>query len=450
MSLDKASPAFIQFHDNLKNSEIYSYKINFVSFNQGVIDNMEIINNFINKIKKESGVEIGFHDYNVKKITNIYEKLKRQNSISVLLPYKHLQQSYSNKNVESYVGLINGKDLVKSLDEVIGTIFDENIRLHEVKSKINEGIKQTAADEKDAIMFYLYNNGITFICDKANMSPSNLSIKLDGASIVNGCQTVTSLYELNKQEKLQDNVDILVRITKISDYDERSKITQFLNSQNQVKESYFIANHTIVRDLQSKLLEKKFFLERQINEASYKEKYIDDTVKRDFTIVKLDDVIQYYAGYYLDKFSATAKRNKNILFSNENIEEILSDITADKVIESYETYQKIAEIITSYRKQRRNKNHEEFAEIMGITNKELEDNEQKYLFMNTADILLLNTCKFMKKKYADLDLETRIIKSITLVSKLIGNNHELTLMPPAGVTKNQKIYTEVQNHFNKQ
>ncbi|OWW62177.1 hypothetical protein B645_01250, partial [Enterococcus hirae 88-15-E09] len=82
-----------------------------------------------------------------------------------------------------------------------------------------------------------------------------------------------------------------------------------------------------------------------------------------------DDVIQYYCGYHLDKFAATAKRNKNILFNNENIEEILSDITPDKVIESYETYLKVAEVITAYRRQRRNKENEEFAKLMGIDKK---------------------------------------------------------------------------------
>ncbi len=447
LTLEKASTDFIRVHDELKESEIYNFKINFVSFNQGVIDNLEVISNFINKIKKEQGIEINYSDYNVQNVTNIYEKLQRQNSISIVLPYKHLQQSYSINEIDSYVGLINGKELIKSLEDVIGVIFDENIRLHEIKSKVNEGIKNTSSSDKDSSMFYFYNNGITFICDQVNLSPSNLTVRLDGASIVNGCQTVTSLYENHTKKELQEDVDLLVRITKISDYDERAKITQFLNSQNPIKESYFISNHTIVRDLQTKLFESNYYLERQINESSYKEQYVDSSIKNGKKIIKLDDVIQYYCGYHLDKSAATAKRNKNILFNNENIEEILSDITPDKVIESYETYLKVAEVITAYRRQRRNKENEEFAKLMGIDKKELDNSEEKYLFVNTADILILNTCKFLKLKDPSSDVEKNIVNAVKIIRDIIQNDQELKAMPPAGLTKNQLVYTKISEYM---
>ncbi|MCR1281317.1 AIPR family protein, partial [Klebsiella pneumoniae] len=95
---------------------------------------------------------------------------------------------------------------------------------------------------------------------------------------VNGCQTVTSLYQLNEEGKLSKDVDILTRIIEISDYEQRSKITEFLNSQNPVKSSYFIANNSIVRDLQTALLEQDYFLERQINEAKHKAQYVDGNI----------------------------------------------------------------------------------------------------------------------------------------------------------------------------
>lgn len=51
------------------------------------------------------------------------------------------------------------------------------------------------------------------------------------------------------------------------------KITEYLNSQNPIKYSYFIANHTIIRDLQETLENKGYYLERQINEFDYKKHY---------------------------------------------------------------------------------------------------------------------------------------------------------------------------------
>lgn len=448
-SLEKASADFRAIHDMLKDSEVYSYKINFVSFTQGIVDNIEVIENFILQMNKESGIDIEFIDYNVQKITNIYDKLQRQNSVQIILPYKQLQQTYSVNNVESYVGLINAKELLDSIEDKIGVIFDENIRLSENNTKVNYGIKNTASSKEDAKMFYFYNNGITFICDKVYPSPSSLRAKLEGASIVNGCQTVTSLYELRTKGELEDSVDILIRITKISDYDERAKITQFLNSQNPIKESYFISNHTIIRDLQKKLFEQGYYLERQINESSYKEKYLEKDIAKGKKIIKLGDVIQYYTGYYIDKLAATAKRNKNILFLSDTVEEILSKITPEGVVESYETYKEVAKVITAYRRHRRNKDNTEFADLLNITNEYLYKNEEKYLFVNTADILLLNYVKNLKNIRSNNSAKENIVEAINIIVDLIDSNDELKNIPPASLTKNQLIFTKLKEYFSK-
>lgn len=449
VDLEKASDSFKNLHDDLKEAVIHNFSINLVSFNQGVIDNIEVMNNFIKKTKKELGINIVFTDYDVHKVSNIFEKLKRTHSVSVEIPYKQLQQSYSVKDVESYVGFLNANDFLGSIEDSIGVIFDENIRLAEINSKVNEGIKQTSIDNTASSMFYFYNNGITFICDDIQVSPNSLRAHLEGASIVNGCQTVTSLYEGYKEEKLKHDVDLLVRIIKISDYDQRSRITQYLNSQNPIKESYFISNHTMVRDLQAKLLDKGYYLERQINEALYMEEHGDRGTTSNKLILKLDDVIQYYAGYYLDKHAATAKRNKANLFTPDTVEEILSSINEDRVIESYEAYQIVSSVITAYRRQRRNKSNKEFANLLGIKNNELDENEQKYLFVNTADILILNTCKQIKNKNKlEKITQKHVVEAIHLLTDLIQSDNSLKQMTPASLTKNQKVYSEMKSKFN--
>ncbi|MCE5506150.1 AIPR family protein [Staphylococcus pseudintermedius] len=438
LQLNKASENFINLKDNLRNSEIYKFKINFVSFNQGIVDNEEILINFINKIQRETGIDISYDTYDVHKISNIYEKMQRKNSVSINLTYTTLQQAYTVKDIESYVGLINSNDLIESIKEKIGVIFDENIRLAEKKSKVNDNIKRTASNDSSE-MFYFYNNGITFICDNIENSPNSRSAKLEGASIVNGCQTVTSLYDIYNEGKLKKDTDLLVRITKISDYEQRSKITQFLNSQNPIKDSYFIANHSIVRDLQSKLKEKGYFLERQINEAAYKDLFTNSSVKKGKRIIKLEDVIQYYSAYYLDKFAAASKRSKATLFSSDNVEEILSEITEEKVIYSYNLYRDISAVITTYRRYRRNKDNEDFINIMGIERANLEKEENQYLFINTADILILNTCRHLRERGIETNNnEEMIVKAIKLIKKTIDEDPELSEMIPASLTKNQK------------
>src|SRR5699024_9885863 len=130
--------------------------------------------------------------------------------------------------------------------------------------------------------------------------------------------TLASLYDENEQQNLSDEVNLLVRVIEISDYEERAKITQYLNSQNQIKDSYFISNHSIVRDLQVTMKEDGYFLERQINEREYKERF-NDSIDSSLVTIKLEDGIQYYTGYWLNSYAAIAKRGKGALFDERII-----------------------------------------------------------------------------------------------------------------------------------
>ena len=221
-------------------------------------------------------------------------------------------------------------------------------------------------------------------------------------------------------------------------------IGQFLNSQNPVKNSYFIANNSIVRDLQTALLEHNYFLERQINEAKHKAKYVDSDIIKNKAIIKLENVIQYYTGYYINKHAALAKRQKGGLYSQDIINEILMHMTAEKVIESYTMYEEIAKVITSYRKNRRNKNNSEFADFMGINNEEFVKLSDDYLFINTADILLLNIVGNLKNKNQQDSNQELIKKAIDLLKNTIDSNEEYHKTLPSSITKNQKIYSEIQ------
>lgn len=45
----------------------------------------------------------------------------------------------------------------------------------------------------------------------------------------------------------------------------------------------------------------------------------------------------------------------------------LTRLTADKVIEAYNVYNAISEVLTMYRKTRRNSSKDEFAQYIGVT-----------------------------------------------------------------------------------
>lgn len=80
-------------------------------------------------------------------------------------------------------------------------IFDKNIREYLGNKGVNKSIYQTLLDEEDRKNFFYYNNGITVICDRMTKivtQPSdynmNAAFTIDNPQIVNGCQTVNSIY----------------------------------------------------------------------------------------------------------------------------------------------------------------------------------------------------------------------------------------------------------------
>lgn len=356
-----------------------------------------------------------------------------------------MQPAYNvqSRNIDSFVGFVNGKDLVKSIDSNIATIFDENIRLYEYGSSVNNGINRTATSTDQADMFYFYNNGIVFICDKASNSPASSEINLTSASVVNGCQTLTTLYNAVQNGKLNDEVYILVRIISITDYSERMRITEFLNSQTPIRDSYFISNHSIVRDLQKSLLEKGYFLERQINEYQYAMNYGQKIETKE--VLELEKTFQYYVGYWVDKYASLAKRGKNTLFDKSKTEELLAGVDADKVIESYKMYSKISEVLTLYRKYRRNEHNSEFSRYIGVSQEWLKNNVNELRFMNTGDIILLNTYKNLKNRYSELKINVSeneiIVDGIFMIKAIFAeqSNPNFSLL-----TKSASSFSRIQ------
>lgn len=436
---------FADFKKQLEDAYITHFRIIFVSFNKGVIANREMLDRLSDSFKRDTGseLEILYHDRD--SIINIYEKLNRTNNILIKLKYKQMQPAYNvqSRNIDSFVGFVNGKDLVKSIDSNIATIFDENIRLYEYGSSVNNGINRTATSTDQADMFYFYNNGIVFICDKASNSPASSEINLTSASVVNGCQTLTTLYNAVQNGKLNDEVYILVRIISITDYSERMRITEFLNSQTPIRDSYFISNHSIVRDLQKSLLEKGYFLERQINEYQYAMNYGQKIETKE--VLELEKTFQYYVGYWVDKYASLAKRGKNTLFDKSKTEELLAGVDADKVIESYKMYSKISEVLTLYRKYRRNEHNSEFSRYIGVSQEWLKNNVNELRFMNTGDIILLNTYKNLKNRYSELKINVSeneiIVDGIFMIKAIFAeqSNPNFSLL-----TKSASSFSRIQ------
>ena len=127
------------------------------------------------------------------------------------------------------------------------------------------------------------------------------------------------------------------------------------------------------------------------------------------------------------------------------------DINADRVIEANNMYKEISKIITSYRRTRRNQNKTEISEFLGIEHSEFLNKIDEYLFMNTGDIVILNTAKLLKYKYKNEKQEITdkelIMNSIHLIHNIIIKNYPAGVRNISALTKNTKLFKEIKQNI---
>lgn len=114
--------------------------------------------------------------------------------------------------------------------------IQENIRGF-LKTGYNRDIISSAIFDTDK--FFYFNNGLTIVCTSVESKPANLhnDVTISNYQLVNGGQTVNSLFEANNQHFSVENLDklkVLARVYCIVDPGVRSSISQYTNSQNPI------------------------------------------------------------------------------------------------------------------------------------------------------------------------------------------------------------------------
>ena len=173
-------------------------------------------------------------------------------------------------------------------------LFEKNIREYLGNKGIHKRIYDTLKNDKERKNFFYYNNGITIICSKMgstkqcfsqNKNHIGLSFSIENPQIVNGCQTVNSIFSALKEydsedvEEIFKDTFVMVKILQIDPSDsEQQQISQnivtYNNSQNSLDEKQFVANNELFQRLKNEFAEKGFLLlTKQSDKATYAEAY---------------------------------------------------------------------------------------------------------------------------------------------------------------------------------
>jgi AIPR protein len=79
------------------------------------------------------------------------------------------------------------------------------------RTKVNKEIAKSIENKDEHKEFLLFHNGLTLLCKQ--MSYQNDKVEVSGYSVVNGCQSLTSLYE--NRSKVTDDLRLMARIIEL-------------------------------------------------------------------------------------------------------------------------------------------------------------------------------------------------------------------------------------------
>lgn len=194
------------------------------------------------------------------------------------------------------------REVVKIKGIKDGSLFQKNVRQSlGISNAVNKKIRQTILGDKQSDFFF-FHNGITAICNKMELADE--SLKLYGLSVVNGCQSLTTIHNCSEAVKKQRDTFVLFRFYEIPQRDRADMISINTNSQSAVKP----------RDLRSN--DKRVLTIKKTFEQRYPEGYfitkrgeVAPADKNKNCIIDLSDLGKYLiAGIHSDQISLMGKQ----------------------------------------------------------------------------------------------------------------------------------------------
>jgi hypothetical protein len=214
---------------------------------------------------------------------------------------------------QAYLGLLSATEYLKLIkntnDEIISSIFYDNVRHWQDWNPVNTEIKQTLDNDEQNKHFPLLNNGVTIIAKR--IIPTGNRFVIEDYQIVNGCQTSYVIYEC--QENLNSDILIPLRLISTQDSYIRNSIIKATNRQTQVPEEQLSALADFPKQLESYFPTfegaKKLYYERRSRQYNSEENV--EKVR----VITMTALIRAYSSMYLGYPHRTTRNYKALLKS---------------------------------------------------------------------------------------------------------------------------------------
>ena len=221
----------------------------------------------------------------------------------------------------------------------------ENVRGYLGDTKYNRNILMTLDAEPDN--FFMYNNGITItatnITSESKNAKKKVKINIEGFQIVNGGQTVRSIYRfLNEHDDVDklSNASVLVRLFQTErDNDLKNKIAEYTNSQNAISPSDLKSICVLQEQIESFLMGKRIAYKRKTGDTGKEVPECDNSISME----RMAQIIYSYNGY-----PDRASNNKKQLFDKYYNDIFPDDLDFDMLYSIVEMYFSIVDEYKKY------------------------------------------------------------------------------------------------------
>ena len=151
---------------------------------------------------------------------------------------------------QAYIGVLPAPEFLKLIqnenEEVLTSIFYDNVRDWQEWNSVNKEIRATLQDTSNQIYFPLLNNGVTIVAKRVAQTANKFVI--EDYQIVNGCQTSYVLHET--RASLNASVYVPIRLIATEDPEIRNAIIIATNRQTQVAEDQLLALSDFTKSLE--------------------------------------------------------------------------------------------------------------------------------------------------------------------------------------------------------
>ncbi|GAB7386958.1 AIPR family protein [Bacillaceae bacterium] len=254
--------------------------------------------------------KVSFVCIDAEKLQEYYRESKNAVKAEIVFPNRTVLPDLPRVE-QAYLGLLSVGEFLKLVqntdEEVITSIFYDNVRHWQDWNPVNKEIKETLENREQQWYFPLLNNGITIVAKE--IIPTGNRFVIEDYQIVNGCQTTYVLHET--RDVVNKDVLIPIRLIATQDVDVRNAIIKATNRQTEVTEDQLFALSDFPKKLEAYFPtfegHKKLYYERRSRQ------YNSDPSVEKVRVINLTQLVRAFASIFLELPHRTTRNYKALL-----------------------------------------------------------------------------------------------------------------------------------------